>query len=126
MFLGDDPLVHETLRRLRELGFTLALDDFGTGYSSLSYLRKYPVDKIKIDGSFIASLGHDKEADAVVGAIIKLAKALNLAVVAEGVETLDQRRRLTAAGCGDVQGFLFSRPISAGEIGALLSDTEAA
>lgn len=117
VFLGENPKVHENLNKLRDLGFTLALDDFGTGYSSLSYLRRYPVNKIKIDRSFTAALGADQESDEVVGAIIKLARALNLAVVAEGVETQDQRSRLAAAGCPDVQGFLFSRPMGASAMG---------
>jgi diguanylate cyclase (GGDEF)-like protein len=120
VFLGENPKVHENLHKLRDLGFTLALDDFGTGYSSLSYLRRYPVDKIKIDRSFTAALGADQESDEVVGAIIKLARALNLSVVAEGVETLDQRHRLAAAGCADVQGYLFSRPMGAVAMDRLL------
>ena len=119
VLLGDDPSTHETLKRLRQMGFSLALDDFGTGYSSLSYLQRFPVTKIKIDRSFIANLGVDAEADAVVGAIVKLARALNLGVIAEGVETADQRERLAAAGCGEVQGFLYSRPVPAQEIGRL-------
>ncbi len=126
VFLGENPKVHANLNRLRELGFTLALDDFGTGYSSLSYLRRYPVDKIKIDRSFTAALGADRDADEVVGAIIRLARALNLSVVAEGVETADQRRRLAIAGCSDVQGFLFSRPMPAAAMGRLLADDKVA
>ena len=102
------------------MGFSLALDDFGTGYSSLAYLRRYPVDKIKIDRSFLVNLGTDEEAGAVVGAIVKLAKALNLKVIAEGVETDVQREGLRRAGCRHIQGFLFSRPISADAVGALL------
>jgi EAL domain-containing protein (putative c-di-GMP-specific phosphodiesterase class I) len=116
LLLGDDPATHETLKRLRQLGFSLALDDFGTGYSSLSYLQRFPVTKIKIDRSFIANLGVDAESDAVVGAIVKLARALNLAVIAEGVETPEQRERLAVAGCGEVQGFLYSRPVTPDEI----------
>ena len=116
LLLGDDPATHDTLKRLRQLGFSLALDDFGTGYSSLSYLQRFPVTKIKIDRSFIANLGVDAESDAVVGAIVKLARALNLAVIAEGVETSEQRERLAAAGCGEVQGFLYSRPVTPDEI----------
>jgi EAL domain-containing protein (putative c-di-GMP-specific phosphodiesterase class I) len=75
VLLGDDPRVMDTLLALREMGFSLALDDFGTGYSSLSYLRKYPIDKIKIYRSFIATLGLDQDAGAVVTAIVKLARA---------------------------------------------------
>jgi diguanylate cyclase (GGDEF)-like protein len=121
LFLGDDTHVMATLAKLREMGFALALDDFGTGYSSLSYLRKYPVDKIKIDQSFVAGLGADADADAMVTAIIRLAGALNLNVVAEGVETEDQLRRLRAAGCPDIQGFLYSHPMRAAEVDHLVS-----
>ena len=121
ILLTDDPATHETLRRLRHLGFSLALDDFGTGYSSLSYLQRFPISKIKIDRSFIANLGVDTEAEAVVGAIIKLARALKLSVIAEGVETLDQRERLAAAGCSEIQGYLFSRPVDADQIKRLMS-----
>jgi diguanylate cyclase (GGDEF)-like protein len=124
LFMGDDPQVQATLKRVRELGFSLALDDFGTGYSSLSYLQRYPVDKIKIDQSFVRGLGKDKESGAVVDAIVKLAGALNLAVVAEGVETEEQRSRLEAAGCPDVQGFLFSRAVTPAEVDDML-ETEA-
>lgn len=116
LLLGDDPATHETLRRLRGIGFQLALDDFGTGYSSLSYLQRYPINKIKIDRSFISNLGWDSEAGAVVGAIVKLAKALKLQVIAEGVETDVQRDELIAVGCSDIQGFLFSRPVGAEDI----------
>ncbi|CAN1520706.1 COG5001 Predicted signal transduction protein containing a membrane domain, an EAL and a GGDEF domain [Caulobacteraceae bacterium] len=119
VLIGDDPETHETLKRLRDLGFSLALDDFGTGYSSLSYLKRFPISKIKIDRSFIANLGIDDEADAVVGAIIRLARALKLNVIAEGVETSEQRDRLAAAGCSEIQGYLFSKPVSAADIEAL-------
>ena len=116
VLLGDDPDTQETLRRLRQLGFAIALDDFGTGYSSLSYLKRYPIDKIKIDRSFITNLGVDGDAEAVVSAIVSLAHALKLSVIAEGVETTQQLRCLASAGCTDVQGFLFSKPVSADEI----------
>lgn len=120
--LGDDQATHDAIRRLREMGFSLALDDFGTGYSSLSYLRRYPIDKIKIDRSFIAPLGGDKEAGAVVAAIVRLAKALNLSVTAEGVETNQQREQLQAIGCVQAQGFLFSAPVPAEAIDAIVSE----
>ena len=117
--LGDDQETQDMLRQLRQMGFTLALDDFGAGYSSLSYLKRYPINRIKIDRSFIANLGVDAEADALVGAIVKLARALKLSVIAEGVETADQLERLTGAGCSEVQGYLFSRPVAASEIDEL-------
>ncbi len=119
LLLGDDVQTHDTLNQLRGLGFQIALDDFGTGYSSLSYLQKYPIDKIKIDRSFITNLGIENEADAVVHAIVRLARALGLAVIAEGVETESQRQHLTAVGCGNVPGYLFGKPASAPDILAL-------
>jgi EAL domain-containing protein (putative c-di-GMP-specific phosphodiesterase class I) len=119
ILLGDDPETQERLAALRAIGFSLALDDFGTGYSSLSYLQRYPIDKIKIDRSFISNLGIDAEASALVGAIVKLARALKLSVIAEGVETDEQLDQLSALGCSDVQGYLFSKPIQANEIDAL-------
>lgn len=111
LLLGDDQATLDTLAALRTLGFRIALDDFGTGYSSLSYLQRYPIDKIKIDRSFVANLGNDPGADAVVGAIVRLARALRLDVIAEGVETELQRVRLAAAGCDDIQGYLFGKPM---------------
>lgn len=116
VLLEDDETTHETLSSLRHLGFSLALDDFGTGYSSLAYLRRYPVDKIKIDRSFITNLGVERECEAVVSAIVKLARALNLQVIAEGVETEQQRRDLKRIGCSHVQGFLYSPPLPAAEV----------
>jgi diguanylate cyclase (GGDEF)-like protein len=120
VLLGDDPTTHDTLKRLRELGFSMALDDFGTGYSSLSYLRRYPIDKIKIDRSFITNLGVDAEAEAVIFAIVNLAHSLNLNVVAEGVENQDQCTALRSAGCKSVQGYLFGKPMPATKIDQLL------
>ena len=113
VLLADDDQTHDTLNALRSAGFTLALDDFGTGYSSLSYLRRFPINKIKIDRSFVNGLGEDAEADALVGAIVQMGNALGLRIVAEGVETNDQWLRLMAAGCMEIQGFLTSKPLSA-------------
>ena len=120
VLLEDDQSTHETLHKLRTIGFSLALDDFGTGYSSLAYLRRYPVDKIKIDRSFVTTLGTEKESEAVVTAIVRLARALSLEVIAEGVETEAQRSGLRRAGCTEVQGFLYSHPIAADEIDAFI------
>lgn len=122
ILLDDDDQTQSVLRQLKAMGFSLALDDFGTGYSSLSYLRRYPIDRIKIDRSFITSLGADAEAEVVVSAIVKLARALNLEVIAEGVETHAQRDRLLEVGCAEVQGFLFSPPVPAGQIEAMADD----
>lgn len=126
ILLGDDPETQERLAALRAIGFSLALDDFGTGYSSLSYLQRYPIDKIKIDRSFISNLGIDAEESALVGAIVKLARALKLSVIAEGVETDEQLDHLSALGCSEVQGYLFSRPIQASEIDALYANRRSA
>ncbi len=126
VLMGDDPATLETLRRLRDLGFSLALDDFGTGYSSLSYLRHYPIDKIKIDRSFITNLGSDAGADAIISALIKLAHSLNMTVIAEGVETESQLASLSSAGCNFVQGFLFGRPMVADDIERLEGLNDAA
>ena len=119
ILLGDDAETHTMLCQLREHGFELAFDDFGTGYSSLSYLQRYPISRIKIDQSFIANLGVSDEAEPFIVAIVELAKALRLAVIAEGVETIAQRDRLILAGCPDMQGYLFSKPVLADEVDLL-------
>ena len=116
ILLGEDPDTLATLHRLRKHGFALALDDFGTGYSSLTYLRRYPITRVKIDRSFTADLGVSDEAEAFIVAIVRLARALRLTVIAEGVETLEQQDCLIATGCTDMQGYLFSRPTSTEEI----------
>jgi diguanylate cyclase (GGDEF)-like protein len=120
VLLGDDPATVAGLNRLRELGFRIVLDDFGTGYSSLGYLQRYPIDKVKIDRTFVARIGVEQQADAVVVAIVRLAKALGMEVLAEGVETEAQRLCLNVAGCSDIQGYLTGRPVPASEIDALL------
>ncbi len=102
----------QTLQGLRSLGVRLSVDDFGTGYSSLAYLRRFPVDILKIDRAFIAGLDKDTPDEALVRASIEMAHALDLLVVAEGVETAAQRDCLRALGCDIAQGFLFSRPVS--------------
>jgi len=109
--LIEDP--QETLQRLealRALGVGIALDDFGTGYSSLSYLQKFPFGQIKIDRAFVASLGSTGHAGAIIRAIVALGHALGMTVLAEGVETDEQRVLLRLAGCDEMQGFLFAKP----------------
>ena len=111
--MEDTKTTQTTFRRLGELGTHLSIDDFGTGYSSLSYLRKLPAEELKIDRSFIMDLEHSADARAVVDAVIKLAHALGLKVVAEGVENQRQQQVLTQMGCDELQGFLFAKPMSA-------------
>ena len=105
-----------TLVALKSLGVSIVLDDFGTGYSSLSYLRVFPFDKIKIDRSFIKELSTRSDCAAIVCAITSLARTLNIATTAEGVETHDQYQLLRAAGCSLVQGYLLSRPVPPTEL----------
>jgi diguanylate cyclase (GGDEF)-like protein len=108
--LRDDVRTHDILKALRGLGFQLVLDDFGTGYSSLSYLHRYPIEKIKLDRSFIIRLDEGEAAQLIVSALIQLAKGLKLDVVAEGVETQAQLQALKLMGCKSFQGYLFSKP----------------
>jgi EAL domain-containing protein (putative c-di-GMP-specific phosphodiesterase class I) len=100
-----------TLRRLKDLGVGLAVDDFGTGYSSLSYLKRFPVDELKVDRSFVEGLGMNPEDSAIVAAVINLAHTLGLAAVAEGVETRAQLLDLRKLGCEAAQGFHLGRPV---------------
>jgi diguanylate cyclase (GGDEF)-like protein len=109
-----------TLKSLHELGVRFAMDDFGTGYSSLGYLTSFPFSKIKIDRSFIAGLANKKESRAVVRAIADMARNLNMRVVAEGVETAEQREQARTLGCTDIQGYLISVPRPAAEVHQLL------
>jgi predicted signal transduction protein with EAL and GGDEF domain len=124
LFLEDSGAILQTLRSLKDLGVRIALDDFGTGYSSLSYLRKFPVDKIKIDRSFIIELLHEKEAGAVVRAITQLAAALDMETTAEGVEDPAQVEVLREHGCTNVQGYYFSQPLPADRVLPLLAASE--
>lgn len=123
ILLEDDSTVRKTLSTLREFGFRIALDDFGTGYSSLSYLQQFEVDKIKIDRSFVQRLGStdDREAVAIIEALVALGEAMGLTVAVEGVETKDQERLLTEVGCREMQGYLFSPALPQEEISELLS-----
>jgi diguanylate cyclase len=109
-----------TLSALKELGVQIAVDDFGTGYSSLEHLRRFPIDCVKIDRSFVRGLPHNSEDVAIVGAVIELGHALSLSVTAEGVETPDQLANLQSAGCDTAQGFLFSSPESPEVVEGLL------
>ena len=112
---SDPEQVVQTLQTLKASGVTLAIDDFGTGYSSLAYLQRFPIDTLKIDQAFVRRLGEDPEAAAIIELIQGLAHALDLKVVAEGVETVAQKEFLQAAGCTQLQGYLFSKPLPVAE-----------
>jgi diguanylate cyclase (GGDEF)-like protein len=111
--MEDTGATQETFRRLGEMGTHLSIDDFGTGHSSLSYLRRLPAEELKIDASFVKDVDHSTDARAVVDAVVKLAHALGLKVVAEGVENLRQHKILVELGCDELQGYLFAKPMTA-------------
>jgi EAL domain-containing protein (putative c-di-GMP-specific phosphodiesterase class I) len=113
--MQDDEATAAAFRELDELGVGLVLDDFGTGYSSLSYLRRFAIGRVKIDRSFVAEIPGNSEDMAFTAAIVAMAHNLLLTVVAEGVETLEQVQSLRELGCGELQGYLFSVPVPAGE-----------
>ena len=106
----------QVLRALKALGVTLAIDDFGTGYSSLSYLHRFPLDVLKVDKSFVDGMAGGRDGVEIVAAVIKLAHALGLQVVAEGVEQTEQLEQLAAMGCDFAQGYLFARPLPVHEV----------
>ena len=112
----SNPAQHNILRALQALGVGIAIDDFGTGYSSLAYLKRYPIDKLKIDRSFITDTPHSVDDVAIVTAIIQMGRSLQLQVLAEGVETAEQQALLTHLGCDLVQGFGLSRPLPAHQV----------
>ena len=123
--VADLDRAREALRGLRDIGVRIAVDDFGTGYSSLNHLRLLSVDVLKIDRSFVSDLGVDADTTAIVGAIIRLAAALGLVSVAEGVEEPDQLSWLASMGCNLAQGFLLARPQEASAVAALLVEHQA-
>jgi EAL domain-containing protein (putative c-di-GMP-specific phosphodiesterase class I) len=111
--MQDAQATIQTLKHLRDMGVTLAIDDFGTGYSSLAYLKRFSVNTLKVDRSFVQDLENDPDAAAICAAVIGLAHNLRLDVVAEGVETAEQLAWLRAAGCQIAQGFLLGKPLPA-------------
>ena len=113
--IGANPVVERNLAHLSNLGVRLGLDDFGTGYSSLVHLKRFPIDFVKVDRTFVDGLGHDDNDTAIVRATIALAHSLGLTVVAEGVERDDQLQELERLGCDLAQGFLFARPVPESE-----------
>jgi EAL domain-containing protein (putative c-di-GMP-specific phosphodiesterase class I) len=120
--MKNDQKTLEALQELRKIGVRLAVDDFGTGHSVLTYLRDFPLNTLKIDRSFINGVATEGKDAAITSAVIAMAHRLDLRVVAEGVETEDQLSFLTQHDCDECQGFLFSRPVPASEIGEILAD----
>ncbi|OQW90686.1 MAG: hypothetical protein BWK79_19115 [Beggiatoa sp. IS2] len=120
MLMQDADNATKILHQLKEMGIQLAIDDFGTGYSSLSYLRRFPIDKLKIDKSFMLEIPTNQDDMAIIRAIVALARTLNLSVIAEGVETKQQLAFLKSLRCDEIQGFLFSHPLPADEFAQLL------
>ena len=125
MLMTDIAATLATLKALNELNVRLSIDDFGTGYSSLSYLKRFDIDQLKIDRSFVNDLKPGSDNEAITAAIIAMASALNLEVVAEGVETREQMQLLQKRGCPLMQGYYFSRPLPLADVSALLFDLQA-
>jgi EAL domain-containing protein (putative c-di-GMP-specific phosphodiesterase class I) len=122
-FMDDAEAFGGTLANLKALGVRLAIDDFGTGYSSLTYLKRYPVDALKVDRSFVTGLGTDSDDSALVAAIVAMSGALGLEVTAEGVETREELDHVRRLRCHRAQGFYLASPISRAEMMALLAES---
>jgi EAL domain-containing protein (putative c-di-GMP-specific phosphodiesterase class I) len=118
--MGDVARAVRVLEELRSQGVLLSIDDFGTGYSSLGQLKRLPVEEIKIDREFVEGVGHAGEDRSIVGAVLDMAKGLELRAVAEGVETVEQAGALLAMGCTVGQGYLYGRPMDAKRFAATL------
>nr|WP_237142316.1 GGDEF domain-containing phosphodiesterase [Pseudomonas gregormendelii] len=125
VFLHEPQMTASVLEGVRQLGIRVALDDFGTGYSSLGYIDRYPLDAIKIDRSFVSRMMSFDRSDAIIRSILSLGRTLNLAITAEGIETLAQLQRLKEMDCPFVQGYLFSPPVRAEELSTLLQSWSA-
>jgi len=110
----------QLVRDMKDMGLSLAMDDFGTGYSSLSYLKRFTMDTLKIDQSFVRGLPDDKQDTAIASTIISMARNLDLKVLAEGVETKEQLAFMVEHGCDEVQGYYFSKPFTAEKVQPLL------
>jgi EAL domain-containing protein (putative c-di-GMP-specific phosphodiesterase class I) len=123
VFMGDAEYFGRTLKSLKDLGVILSIDDFGTGYSSLSYLKRFPVDGVKVDRTFVDGLGTDSLDSSLVAAIIAMADALELSVIAEGIETRGQLAILKSLQCQRGQGFHLARPMAEGDMNRLVTQS---
>jgi len=126
MLMTDPEAAVGILSRIKDMGMQLSVDDFGTGYSSLAYLKRFPLDALKIDRTFVRDLPHDSDDAAITKAVIRLAHSLSLKVVAEGVETAEQLRELERYDCDQIQGYYVSRPVPSADCAALLGRTTGA
>ena len=120
--MGEAQASMAFLTQMHDLGVQLAMDDFGTGYSSLSYLKKMPLDRLKVDQSFVRDIATDENDAAIVRSIISLGHQFKLQVIAEGVETLEQLDFLRARGCDEIQGYYYSHPLPAEEFVMFIND----
>jgi diguanylate cyclase (GGDEF)-like protein len=125
VLMRDPAKISGMLRALRESGMRVSVDDFGTGYSSLNYLKRFPIDKLKIDRGFVVPLGQSEDAGVIIQAVVALGRALGLSVLVEGVETEEQRVLLRLAGCDEMQGYLFAKPTTANEITRIVAEAGA-
>ena len=122
VLMDNSDMVANTFARLREMGVALAIDDFGTGYSSLSYLKRFRVDKLKIDRSFVLGLTDGSDGGAITEAIIGMARSLRMQTIAEGVETEEQFGCLARLGCDQIQGYLLARPMPFNDFTAFIAE----
>jgi len=116
VLMESSAAVSEVLAALKAMGISISVDDFGTGYSSLSYLKRFPIDALKIDRSFVRDVPADHDDAAIVRAIIAMSRSLRMKVIAEGVETQEQQQFLRAEGCDEIQGFFSGRPVPPDEL----------
>jgi EAL domain-containing protein (putative c-di-GMP-specific phosphodiesterase class I) len=122
MLMNNTDMVIRMMNEISALGIKLSLDDFGTGYSSLSYLKRFPINTLKIDRSFVIHIPEDGNDCAIAGAIVSMSKQLKHNVIAEGVESLDQLAFLRSLGCDEIQGYLFSPPLPAEKFEAIVRE----
>ena len=125
MLMSDAPNIVAALKQLHDFGVHISMDDFGTGYSSLSYLKRFPIDTIKIDRSFVSDIDTSPDDAEIIHTIINMGQTLNRKVIAEGVETLEQLNILKQYNCDEIQGYYFSKPLEADDFVAFIRNQEA-